>query len=132
MKNLIILITLFSISWSAFAGSKCETCIPLDKMARENFRQRNTVKNSQDLLMNFEISKNSETKSQEIQSYLKLALKAVQADGSGISDEYFYNVYIINKSDFDIEINKMKSIDKRIIKKSLKTIDEARRTDDSK
>ena len=82
--------------------------------------------------MTFELSKNSKTRSLEIQSYLKLALKAVQADGTNFSSEYFYNFYDLNRQAFNVEIEKMKEIDKAIIIKSLNTTGEVRNTDDSK
>ena len=132
-KNLLILITLVGFSISAIATAKpCETCQVLDKAGQGNFRLQKTVQKSRDLLMNFEFSKDEKIKSLEIQSYLKLSLKAVQADEIGMADEYLYNTYVLDKAAFDNEIKKLKAIDKAIITKSLKNTIEARQADDIK
>jgi hypothetical protein len=131
MKNLIFALAILLVSFSVFA-KKCEECQAFEKMSQADFKSKETVKTAQDILMNFEPSKDAQKRSMQIQSYLKLAVKAVQADGSSTSDEYFYNVYELNQKDFDAEIKKLKLADKKIIEKSLKNIAELRKTDDSK
>lgn len=131
MKNLMIAFTLSILTFSAVAAEKCTTCEPLNKIAQSNLRKKEEVKKMQDILVDFEFSKNKETRLKEIRAYLALSIKAVQADGTGISDEYIYNTYVLNREEFNQQIAKMKEIDRKTIEDSLKNISESRKTDDS-
>lgn len=132
MKTIFLsLLTILFFTTVSFA-QECKTCEPLEKLAKQNFRTTSVSKKGRDALMNFEFSKDGDKKSKEIQSYLKVSLKAVQADNQGISDEYLYNAYLTEKEAFDAEIKKMKPIDKEIILKAIKNTDTSRKTDESK
>lgn len=119
MKQLILFSILIVFSFSTFA-QKAKTWEPLDKMSKSDMRSLLELKKVHKTLSEFKFSNDKEVRAKEIQAYLKLSLKAVQADETKISQEYLHETYLENRKDFDEQIRKMKEIDRKTIIDSLK------------
>ena len=122
MKKIILFSLLIAFSSSAFA-QKAKTWESLDKMSKSDMRSLEELKKVHKNLSEFKFSRDKEVRAKEIQAYLKLSLKAVQADETKISQEYLHATYLENRKDFDEQIRKMKEIDRKTITDSLKYVE---------
>lgn len=127
MKIISLFLTLV-ISTSVYA-SDCTTCVALEEATNTPIVTTQDLKRVQNLLLTFELSKDSAVRSQEVEAYLQLVLKARDADPTSISEEYFYNFYDLNRNIFNAEIKKMSSEGKAEIIESIKGVGELRKSD---
>lgn len=126
MKQIILFSIMIAFSFSANA-QKVKTWESLDKASKSDMRSLVELKKVHKNLSEFKFSNDKETRIKEIQAYLKLSLKAVQADDTKISHEYLYETYLENREDFDEQIKKMKEMDRKTINDSLKYMENSRK-----
>lgn len=129
MKQIILFSILMAFSFSTYA-QKAKTWESLDKTSKSDMRSLEDLKKVHKTLSEFQFSKDKEVRAKEIQAYLKLSLKAVQADETRISEEYLYATYVENREDFNEQIKKMKEIDRKTITDSLKRMENSSKNEE--